>query len=703
MLMAGPVCQAASISIPSVLTVRDAGQLRHFELDAGRRPAVGLVGAGPGSSNESGPVYHERGFAGDPAARRTLTRNVAAKLAPESDAVALGARAGAMGVQPVKGLAGWHLFQTHEAAEAPGLAERLRALPEVTQADVLLARQKQTKWVPDDPFFPEQWHLINTNVPVTGVAVDLNITNVWDAWRGSNVVIGIVDDGVQHVHPDLAAGYIPQLSWDFNGDDPDPAPDPKDWHGTAVAGIAVARADNCLGGVGVAFEAGLSGLRLLGDFTTEVQDSSAMLFSNAWIHIKNNSWGAWDKGPDYLEGPGSMFVSALQQSVASGRNGQGTVFVFPAGNGGEVGENANNDGYANNVYVACVGGVDFQGMPCSFSETGACLVASAPSGNGPNTCDGGSPRIITTDLMENMGYNKTGAVCELCDLDYTRNFSGTSASVPQVSGVAALLLQANPGLGWRDVKEILLRSGTKVGVLDASWTTNAAGIAHHYAFGGGVVNAGAAVELATNWFNLNAMQSFVLETNELGAWGDIPDADTNGVTVTLTETNKGFRVESAALTVNITHPRRGDLAITLISPSGVESVLETPHDPSTADYSWTFTTVRNWGEETHGTWQIKVADVVSNEVGRIESLSLQFFGSSVAGLSMQMAGGGDRNLQLRCAAPGWSPQNCELLSSTNLADWILLTNYTMAHGDITNYTDALPPGTMRYYRTRVAP
>jgi subtilisin-like proprotein convertase family protein len=377
--------------------------------------------------------------------------------------------------------------------------------------------------------------------------------------------------------------------------------------------------------------------------------------------------------------------------------------VFPSGNGGDVGEGSNNDGYANSVYVICVGAVDIQGRPSSFSETGACLVAVAPSGNGPNTCDGGSPRIITTDLTNNMGYNKTGAVCELCDIDYTRNFNGTSASVPQVSGVAALMIQANPRLGWRDVKEILLRSGTKVGALDGGWTTNAVGIAHHPAFGGGLVNAGAAVELATNWFNLNAMESFVLQTNGLGAWGDIPDADTNGVTFTLTETNKGFRVESVALTVNITHPRRGDLLISMISPSGVESVLETPHDPSTADYSWTFTTVRNWGEEAVGTWQIKVADVVSNEVGNVESVHLQFFGSSVAGLSMQMAGSGDRNLQLRCSAPGWSPQNCELLSSTNLTGWTLMTNYTMAHGDITNYTDTLPSDTMRYYRARVAP
>src|SRR5204863_5765312 len=128
--------------------------------------------------------------------------------------------------------------------------------------------------------------------------------------------------------------------------------------------------------------------------------------------------------------------------------------------------------------VFAIGAIDYHGLQASYSEPGACLVVSAPGGDD-------NEWMTTTDLTGNNGYNQSGVVGELSDVNYTGTFGGTSASTPLVSGVIALVLQANTNLNYRDVKEILLRSATKVQPADPDWKTNSAGIAHNHKFGGG--------------------------------------------------------------------------------------------------------------------------------------------------------------------------------------------------------------------------
>ena len=83
--------------------------------------------------------------------------------------------------------------------------------------------------------------------------------------------------------------------------------------------------------------------------------------------------------------------------------------------------------------------------------------------------------------------------------DYTKFFGGTSAASPQVAGCVALMLQARPALGWRDVKAILLNTAVKVLPTDSGWITN--GVGHHFnlQFGAGLVDLHAAVNLAATW------------------------------------------------------------------------------------------------------------------------------------------------------------------------------------------------------------
>lgn len=100
---------------------------------------------------------------------------------------------------------------------------------------------------------------------------------------------------------------------------------------------------------------------------------------------------------------------------------------------------------------------------------------------------------MTTDRIGSYGYDVT---------DYTSRFNGTSAATPIVSGVVALMLEANPNLGYRDVQEILALSARPIDAASPDWTTNRANtwngggfrVSHDYGFG--LVDATAAVRLA---------------------------------------------------------------------------------------------------------------------------------------------------------------------------------------------------------------
>lgn len=136
-----------------------------------------------------------------------------------------------------------------------------------------------------------------------------------------------------------------------------------------------------------------------------------------------------------------------------------------------------------------------------------------PSGNDATRAQG----TTTTDLVGDFGYNRSDVTAgpvgpdDLADRNYTQNYNGTSSAAPVVSGVVALMLQANPNLGWRDVQEVLIRSATQTDPQNVEWRTNKAGFKFNPNFGAGRVNAGAAVAFATNWTNLPAMTSTASE------------------------------------------------------------------------------------------------------------------------------------------------------------------------------------------------
>ncbi len=568
-------------------------------------------------------VLYETGRPRNEFTRRILTKRIHVQLAAGADPRALAASVGAVSRGETPYAPGHFIFETADLGDALTLAQILKTRPGVLVAEPLLARQAQKKFVPNDTYFTQQWHLRNTGQNGGTAGVDVNVTNVWDTYQGNGINIAIVDDGLQWTHPDLTNHYNAALSWDFNWNDADPSPNPAngDFHGTACAGVAAAHGNNSLGVCGAAFNATLIGYRLIAYANTDADEAAAFTRSNNVIHIMSNSWGIPD-GYQMIGGPGPLAAAALAQGCAQGRAGKGTIYLFAGGNGRLAGEDANYDGYANSIYTIAVGAISDQGTQADYSEPGACLVVCAPSSSTNRQ------GITTTDLIGNDGYNASGVTGELSNRDYTQTFGGTSSACPLAAGVCALILQANPNLGWRDLQEILIRSATKNHATDSDWATNSAGFHFNHKYGAGLINAQAAIALATNhWQNLSPQIHISTQTNLSTA---IPDNNSNGVTCVFNTTAlPALRVEHVTVTVNILHPYRGDLAITLTSPSGMKSRLAEKHDDPNDNYaSWTFMSVRHWGETSSGTWSVNIADLAAGDTGTVTSIQLDIYGTT---------------------------------------------------------------------------
>ena len=498
----------------------------------------------------------------------------------------------------------------------------------------LAPRPIRPNFVPNDPFFRDQWHLRNQGQSGGTSGADANIVPAWDTARGSGVVIGIVDSGVDYRHPDLIANYREDLDIDVIGNDSDAmptlAPDDECFsfaHGTSAAGVAAARGNNALGVSGAAPSAQFTGLRFLDPVVgaSDAEEATVLSHERNEIDIYNNSWG-----------PGSWFgeiqplaLQALRTGVTSGRNGLGNVFVFSAGNGLSESHNANYDAYANSRYTIAVSAIDDRGVQSYYSEPGAPILVAAPSSGDPSS-------ILTTDILGLHGANTSVTVDAdpFPDLDYTGTFGGTSSSAPLVSGIVALMLQANPNLTWRDVQHILVNTARKNDPNDPDWTTNGAGYDINHKYGFGAVDAAAAVNLARGWVNVGPETSgTALQT--VGA--PLPDANPVGITSTINFTQDLGNIEWVEVVMTTNHPFDADLGITLTSPAGTQSVLaELPGfvadpcfdnslDPYDYGNQWTFTSVRHWGESTRGNWTLHVADELTLDEGTWVSWQLNIY------------------------------------------------------------------------------
>ena len=528
-------------------------------------------------------------------------------------------------------IANTYIYTLPGGTNRENIGPTIQATPGVDYAYPLVAHEVNKRFVPNDPLYTSQWHLNNTGQTNGTVGIDANLQLAWDTARGQGIVIGIVDDGVQHTHPDLVGHYLANLSTDLVGGDNDPMGGAGDFHGTAVAGVATANTNNGIGVAGAAPDARFSGIRLLGFNMTDLTESQALTFQSQAIHIYNNSWGPPD-GYGGFDAPGPLTIAAFQQAVTTGRGGRGNLLVWAGGNGGSNEDNSNYDAYANSWFTLGIGAIDHTGNRAPYSEPGANILVTTYSLGSFNT----TPGITTTDIVGADGYNDVAGASDgdpLADLNYTSQFSGTSSASPLAAGITALLLSANANLTWRDINRILLQTAERVDASDPDWTTNGAGYAINHNYGFGSIDAAAAVALAGTWTNLPAATTLTAPAN-VPVNLPIPDNNTGGAQFTLAVT-QDLSIEQVELIVDIQHSSPEDLEVTLQSPDGTISIMAEPHsavvNTSNQLRGWSFTSVRHYGEQTRGNWIVSVRDRVQGTAGTFNSMRLNFIGTPSTG------------------------------------------------------------------------
>lgn len=529
-----------------------------------------------------------------------------AGASPAAVAAALGVSA----LTPTELIPNTYVLTLANASDSTKLKRDLAVRSDVVSVYPLVPRQQSERAIPNDPLFSNEWHLLNVGQTGGTVGADANVTPVWDTYLGTGVVIGIVDDGLEHTHPDLTANYIASLSFDFNSNDPDPTPNNTfEDHGTAVAGVAAGIGFNGVGVSGAAPNASLAGLRLIAAPTTDLDEANGLGFMTQGIDIYSNSWGPADTGAQ-LAGPGPLTLAAIRDAVTNGRGGLGNIYTWAAGNGLQNNDNVNYDGYANSRYTIAVSAIDDDGVQSFYSEPGAPILVAAYS-------SGSTVGITTTDLVGANGSSPN---------DYRNDFGGTSSATPLVSGVIALMLEANPNLSYRDVQHILVNTSEQNDPFDSDWSFNGAGHLVNHKYGFGAIDAVAAVTAAETWTSVGQEISVLSPVTVVNA--AVPDNNPIGVSSTI-NVSQDINVEWVEITFDMTHTFRGDLEVVLTSPSGTQSILAEPHGDSGNDYSnWVFTSARHWDESAVGNWTLQVRDLIGADVGTFNSWQISFFGTT---------------------------------------------------------------------------
>ena len=214
----------------------------------------------------------------------------------------------------------------------------LRDHPMVLRAEHqrLHMAHKRAALLPTDPEFPRQWHLRNTGQSEGTPGIDVNVAQAWDQGiTGKGILISIVDDGLQWLHPDISPRYNRTASRNYTPGEPSDDPTPNveyDFHGTACAGTAAAAAFNGVCGASPAYDAQLAGVRLLAAPYTDASEAEAVTHAMDMVDVYSCSWGPADDGTAVV-GPGMVTLAALQHAVAVGRGGKGNIFMWAGGNG----------------------------------------------------------------------------------------------------------------------------------------------------------------------------------------------------------------------------------------------------------------------------------------------------------------------------------------------------------------------------------
>ncbi|MEY2746851.1 MAG: hypothetical protein RL112_1893 [Planctomycetota bacterium] len=341
--------------------------------------------------------------------------------------------------------------------------ERLAPFVELVEADRVLRPLVE----PSDPNYAQLWGLHNGGQTVAGdpgiAGFDINAPEAWNVTQGAaDFAIAVIDTGIDHSHPDLAAniwtnvdeipgngldddanGHVDDVrGWDFYAHDADPFD--EQGHGTHVAGTIGAVGDNGLGVAGVAWRCKLVALRFLGPAGGYTSGAIAAIdyCRRNGIKLSNNSWG------------GGGYTQALNDAIRNAGT-EGHLFVAAAGN-----SNLNTD--ASAAYPVSYPLDTILGVAACNNDGGRAYF----SNYGARHVDLAAPGMAIQSTWPGGGY---------------AHLQGTSMAAPHATGAAALVWAANPAWSALQVRQRLISTARPL----PGWTGVVAT--------GGLLDAGAAV------------------------------------------------------------------------------------------------------------------------------------------------------------------------------------------------------------------
>ena len=550
---------------------------------------------------------------------------------------------------------------------------------EVADHDLNFRFDKYAFSLPTDPSYQAQWHLHQRfNHPEFDPRASSRCEEAWqllENYGSPDVVIGFSDDGCRLDHPDFddnkfaGWGYMQGtrlvLSTDFDAR-PENMYTTGNNHGTSVAGVIAAETD-ATHTVGAA-----PACRML-PVKWEVQGPYLLISDSKLITVLNfladkvdvmsNSWGSSPTG-DYA---GVVVDRITQLAAQGGRRGNGIIFLWAAGN-----ENClvhydadmpvpYTDGW-NDSFTAWVGvrtarrfshnladvpGVMYVAALAStarrshYSNYGPGVAICAPTNN--------VHKYYRLDLPGLGITTTTGSGSGITD-----RFGGTSSACPLVAGVAGLVISANPQLSALEVISLLKQTASKDLNMqaypktppasydtDTSWDVSPIPPFHR----GDFVDSGAPEGPWSPWFghgNVDALAAVSEALRRLGGGGEqpsvvrkssqpelaIPDNFPVGVTDTVTVSESGL-LQSARVTVDISHTYIGDLIVSLVAPSGTEIRLHDRSGSYNDDIRRSFDTTdtpaltRLNGESVTGDWKLLLRDFALRDVGVLHRWELE--------------------------------------------------------------------------------
>ncbi|WP_142212383.1 S8 family serine peptidase [Streptomyces sp. SLBN-118] len=467
---------------------------------------------------------------------------------------------------------------------------------------------------PNDTEYTKQWDLFEA----TG---GMNVPGAWDKSTGSGVTVAVIDTGYA-AHTDLASNVVSGYDFistaadarDGNGRDSD-AKDEGDWnatdgecgtgskasnsswHGTHVAGTIAATTGNSKGVAGIAYNAKIQPVRVLGKCggsSADIADAITWASGGTVPGVPANPTPA--KVINMSLGGASSTCPSVYQNAINGAVSRGTTVVVAAGN-----SNANASGFtpANCANIINVASTSREGNRSFYSNYGSIVDVAAPGGETRRATD--TPGTVTTPENGILSTLNSGATTQ--STETYKPYQGTSMAAPHIAGLAALLKSAKSTLTPAEI--------------EAAIKSNARPLP-------GTCTGGCGTGIADATKTVNAVTGTPGGTTFTNAT-DVTISDNSTSTSSIAVTGlTGNAPAALKVAVDIKHTWRGDLVIDLIAPDGTVRNLKTSSGSDSADNVLATYTVDASSEVASGTWKLRVRDVASGDTGYIDSWSLTF-------------------------------------------------------------------------------